>query len=114
MSHALSCVTLYTGHKAIVSHAGHMVFPLQHKSVFEIAVELNRLHDLGLRGQLSTSDVTDGTFSLSNIGAVSNDTPLLLLLSLYVKCSYYYHHDSSSLLMCVDWRNIYAAHVTAP
>jgi len=64
-----------------------MVFPLQHKSVFEIAIELNRLHDLGLRGQLLTSDVTGGTFSLSNIGPVSDCTPLLLLLSLYVQYS---------------------------
>ena len=61
----------------VKSHAGHM-FPVQHKSVFEIAVELNRLHDLGLRGQLPSSDVTGGTFSLSNIGPVSDDTPPLL------------------------------------
>lgn len=61
------------------------MFPLQHKSVFEIAVELNRLHDLGLRGQLLSSDVTGGTFSLSNIGPVSNaplPTSVSLLFSL--------------------------------
>ena len=44
---------------------------LQNKSVFEIAAELNRLHELGLKNQLSPSDLAAGTFSLSNIGAVS-------------------------------------------
>lgn len=40
-------------------------------SIFDIAVELNRLQDLGLKGQLAPADVVGGTFSLSNIGAVS-------------------------------------------
>lgn len=39
-------------------------------SVFEVAVELNRLQKLGSAGQLSTSDLTGGTFTLSNIGSV--------------------------------------------
>ena len=44
---------------------------VQNKSIFEIAVELTRLQDLGLKGKLSPTDIVDGTFSLSNIGAVS-------------------------------------------
>lgn len=41
-------------------------------SIFEIATELNRLQKLGSVGQLSTTDLTGGTFTLSNIGSVSN------------------------------------------
>ena len=39
--------------------------------MYEIASELNRLHSLGLAGQLTPADIVGGTFSLSNIGAVS-------------------------------------------
>uniref|UniRef100_A0A3B4YNP5 Dihydrolipoamide acetyltransferase component of pyruvate dehydrogenase complex n=1 Tax=Seriola lalandi dorsalis TaxID=1841481 RepID=A0A3B4YNP5_SERLL len=39
-------------------------------SVFEIAQELNRLQTLGSAGQLGTSDMTGGTFTLSNIGSI--------------------------------------------
>ena len=78
----------------VKSHAGHML-PLQHKSVFEIAVELNRLHDLGLRGQLPSSDVTGGTFSLSNIGPVSDNTECKVLRQF----QHYHAHDSNSLFM---------------
>ncbi|KAL2089286.1 hypothetical protein ACEWY4_013974 [Coilia grayii] len=39
-------------------------------SVFEIATELNRLQNLGSTGQLSTQDLTGGTFTLSNIGSI--------------------------------------------
>uniref|UniRef100_A0A8C5F7X9 Dihydrolipoamide acetyltransferase component of pyruvate dehydrogenase complex n=1 Tax=Gadus morhua TaxID=8049 RepID=A0A8C5F7X9_GADMO len=39
-------------------------------SVFEIARELNRLQVLGSSGQLGTSDLTGGTFTLSNIGSI--------------------------------------------
>lgn len=41
-------------------------------SIFEVATELNRLQKLGYTGQLSTIDLTGGTFTLSNIGSVSN------------------------------------------
>ena len=34
-------------------------------------MELNRLHEQGLTGYLNPQDITGGTFSLSNIGAVS-------------------------------------------
>lgn len=40
-------------------------------SVFEIAQELNRLQTLGAAGQLGTTELTGGTFTLSNIGSVS-------------------------------------------
>ena len=43
----------------------------QNKSVVDIAGELNRLMELGSSGQLGPGDLTGGTFSLSNIGAVS-------------------------------------------
>ncbi|XP_039984898.1 lipoamide acyltransferase component of branched-chain alpha-keto acid dehydrogenase complex, mitochondrial isoform X2 [Xiphias gladius] len=39
-------------------------------SVFEIAQELNRLQALGFAGQLGTTDLTGGTFTLSNIGSI--------------------------------------------
>lgn len=44
---------------------------VQSLSMFELAAELNRLQSLGYAGKLGTSDLTGGTFSLSNIGAVS-------------------------------------------
>jgi pyruvate/2-oxoglutarate dehydrogenase complex dihydrolipoamide acyltransferase (E2) component len=44
---------------------------VQSLSMFELAAELNRLQSLGYGGKLGTSDLTGGTFSLSNIGAVS-------------------------------------------
>ncbi|KAM8744814.1 lipoamide acyltransferase component of branched-chain alpha-keto acid dehydrogenase complex, mitochondrial isoform 2-T2 [Acanthopagrus schlegelii] len=39
-------------------------------SVFEIAQELNRLQALGAAGQLGTTELTGGTFTLSNIGSI--------------------------------------------
>lgn len=53
---------------------------VQMLSVFEIAVELNRLQTLGTSGQLGTVDLTGGTFTLSNIGSVSG----LLLYSVLI------------------------------
>merc|ERR1719273_3084231 len=43
---------------------------VQQLSVFDIALELSRLHNLGLAGKLSTKDLSGGTFSLSNIGSI--------------------------------------------
>ncbi|XP_052404310.1 lipoamide acyltransferase component of branched-chain alpha-keto acid dehydrogenase complex, mitochondrial [Carassius gibelio] len=43
---------------------------VQALSVYEIAVELNRLQALGSAGQLGTADLTGGTFTLSNIGSI--------------------------------------------
>nr|XP_057928692.1 lipoamide acyltransferase component of branched-chain alpha-keto acid dehydrogenase complex, mitochondrial [Doryrhamphus excisus] len=39
-------------------------------SVFDIAQEVNRLQALGAAGQLGTTDLSGGTFSLSNIGSI--------------------------------------------
>ncbi|XP_038554791.1 lipoamide acyltransferase component of branched-chain alpha-keto acid dehydrogenase complex, mitochondrial [Micropterus salmoides] len=39
-------------------------------SVFQIAQELNRLQTLGAAGQLGTSELSGGTFTLSNIGSI--------------------------------------------
>ncbi|XP_042561877.1 lipoamide acyltransferase component of branched-chain alpha-keto acid dehydrogenase complex, mitochondrial-like isoform X2 [Clupea harengus] len=43
---------------------------VQTLSVYDIAVELNRLQNLGASGQLGTADLTGGTFTLSNIGSI--------------------------------------------
>lgn len=43
---------------------------IQQLTVFDIAEELNRLQDLGIRGKLGESDLKGGTFSLSNIGSI--------------------------------------------
>ena len=40
------------------------------KSIFEIANDLNRLQSLALSSKLSPSDLTGGTFTLSNIGTI--------------------------------------------
>lgn len=42
------------------------------KSVAEIALELNRIQDLASNSKLAPSDLTGGTFTLSNIGSVRN------------------------------------------
>ncbi|XP_065812443.1 lipoamide acyltransferase component of branched-chain alpha-keto acid dehydrogenase complex, mitochondrial [Labrus bergylta] len=39
-------------------------------SVFDIALELNRLQTLGAAGQLGTNELSGGTFTLSNIGSI--------------------------------------------
>ena len=51
-------------------HNAYTHIHTQNKTVYEIAAELNRLHNLGLAGHLPQSDIAGGTFSLSNIGAV--------------------------------------------
>lgn len=71
VSYVMSGFASSLSHPAPVLSMGIFFLPLQNKSIFEIAVELNRLHDLGSRGQLPPSDLSGGTFSLSNIGAVS-------------------------------------------
>ncbi|KAA0718915.1 Lipoamide acyltransferase component of branched-chain alpha-keto acid dehydrogenase complex [Triplophysa tibetana] len=43
---------------------------VQSLSVFDVAVELNRLQALGSAGQLGAADLTGGTFTLSNIGSI--------------------------------------------
>eukprot|EP01104_Vermistella_antarctica_P013171 TRINITY_DN3953_c0_g1_i1.p1 TRINITY_DN3953_c0_g1~~TRINITY_DN3953_c0_g1_i1.p1 ORF type:complete len:575 (+),score=132.45 TRINITY_DN3953_c0_g1_i1:115-1725(+) len=54
---------------------------VQNMSVFDIARELNRLIDLGREGKLTAGDLTGGTFSVSNIGAIGGTyaAPILML-----------------------------------
>jgi len=54
---------------------------VQQLSILQIANELTRLQQLGKAGKLSTDDLTGGTFSLSNIGAIGGTyaVPVLLL-----------------------------------
>jgi len=42
----------------------------QERSVLEIAEELNRLYSLAMEGNLAEDDITNPTFTLSNIGAI--------------------------------------------
>jgi len=43
---------------------------IQLKSVFQVAQDLNHLHELGKQGKLGLDDLTGGTFTLSNIGSI--------------------------------------------
>ncbi|CAF1026252.1 unnamed protein product [Rotaria sordida] len=54
---------------------------VQQLSIVQIANELNRLQQLARIGKLSTEDLTNGTFSLSNIGTIGGTyvVPVLLL-----------------------------------
>ena len=53
----------------------------QERSLIEISAELNRLQALGAAGKLGEADLTDGTFSLSNIGAIGGTymSPVLMM-----------------------------------
>jgi len=54
---------------------------VESKSIFEIAQELNRLQKEGAKGTLTPTDMSGGTFSLSNIGTIGGTycSPVLLL-----------------------------------
>jgi len=54
---------------------------VQDKSILEIAKEMQRLHAAAISSQLSPSDMTGGTFTLSNIGTIGGTyaSPVLLL-----------------------------------
>ncbi|XP_022243715.1 lipoamide acyltransferase component of branched-chain alpha-keto acid dehydrogenase complex, mitochondrial-like isoform X2 [Limulus polyphemus] len=43
---------------------------VQNLSLLQVATELNRLQELGEKGQLGSSDLTGGTFTLSNVGVI--------------------------------------------
>lgn len=45
---------------------------VQTLSIFEVAKELNRLMELGDAGKLGPTDLSGGTFTISNIGNVSS------------------------------------------
>ena len=44
---------------------------MQARNVVEVSNELNRLTELAHQGRLGPGDLNGGTFTLSNIGAVS-------------------------------------------
>ncbi len=50
-------------------------------TLLEISKELNRLQALGAEGKLGEADLTGGTFTLSNIGAIGGTyaSPVLLV-----------------------------------
>ena len=53
--------------------AGLLVPNVKHceqRSILSIAAELNRLQELGRVGKLSSADLTGGTFTISNVGAI--------------------------------------------
>lgn len=54
---------------------------VQNLSIVEIAAELNRLQKDGAAGRLSSSDLSGGTFTLSNIGSIGGTyaSPVLVL-----------------------------------
>lgn len=54
---------------------------IQNLSILDIASELERLKTLSENNKLSTDDVTGGTFSLSNVGAVGGTyaSPMLVV-----------------------------------
>ncbi|KAI9989650.1 hypothetical protein PInf_019935 [Phytophthora infestans] len=54
---------------------------VQAKSILEIAEDLNRLQQLAVAGKLAPSDLTGGTFSISNIGSIGGTymSPVLMV-----------------------------------
>ncbi|CAL1280448.1 unnamed protein product [Larinioides sclopetarius] len=54
---------------------------VQNLSILQVASELNRLHDLGRKGSLNANDLSGGTFSLSNIGAIGGTYARPVILS---------------------------------
>lgn len=55
---------------------------VQHKSIFEIAKELNTLQELAKSGRLEMKHLQGGTFTLSNIGSVSTKIVKITVLNL--------------------------------
>ncbi|VDI75798.1 lipoamide acyltransferase component of branched-chain alpha-keto acid dehydrogenase complex, mitochondrial-like [Mytilus galloprovincialis] len=87
---------------------------VQSLSIFELAAELNRLQSLGLAGKLGTSDLSGGTFSLSNIGAIGGTYARPVILPPEVSIGALgkiqalprYDNDGNIVkknIMCVSW-----------
>lgn len=55
---------------------------VQGLTLLEVAAEINRLQELGMRGVLKTHDINGGTFTLSNIGTVSYSYTFRIFLSM--------------------------------
>lgn len=53
---------------------------VENKSILDIAHEINRLQALGETSKLTPSDLVGGTFTLSNIGTVSETNTLFALV----------------------------------
>uniref|UniRef100_A0A914VJG0 Dihydrolipoamide acetyltransferase component of pyruvate dehydrogenase complex n=1 Tax=Plectus sambesii TaxID=2011161 RepID=A0A914VJG0_9BILA len=60
------CVAMDTPGGLVVPNIKHC----EQRNLWEIALELNRLQEAGKRQQLDRNDLADGTFTLSNIGAI--------------------------------------------
>lgn len=54
---------------------------VEQKSILEVAEELNRLQQLATAGKLAISDLSGGTFSISNIGSIGGTymSPVILV-----------------------------------
>lgn len=52
---------------------------VEQKTILEIARELNLLQEKGAKSQLGPNELYGGTFTISNIGMVSNNNKILLL-----------------------------------
>ena len=87
---------------------------IQTLSVFEIAEELNRLQELGIKGKLGESDLKSGTFSLSNIGSIGGTyaKPVIMPPQVAIgaigriqKLPRFDHHDNvvAAHIMNVSW-----------
>ena len=72
---------------------------VQELSALEVAIEMNRLMELGSRGKLGTDDLVGGTFTISNIGSVCCSAAALL--ALYRDFKY-----MCTCFMLADWRNL--------
>lgn len=70
-------------------------------NIIEIVQELNRLQDLAQKGQLGMKDLSDGTFTLSNIGSVCH---LPNNQSFFVGFIYIQHF---SFFFHTDWRRFW-------
>lgn len=60
-------VAMDTPHGLVVP----IVKRVQNLSIVQVAAEIQRLQEKGLKGQLSLDDMSGGTFTISNIGSVS-------------------------------------------